>query len=147
VSIQPKYTIDTLNNAATIDLYSSGILVTSYNYENNEVTLEERPNIDSLTISQLVSNLEGIGVWIGLINNYITSVTNKVSRFEEEQKKTNTTIHCKIEIKGDTVSDVLFTESTQLCVFQPRDLIVLSYTNFKKWATFLDIFKRNCLQF
>lgn len=147
MSIQPKYTINTLDNTATIDIYVLGVLATTYSYASDEVTLEERPNIDTLSIADLAINVEGINTWIGLINKYLINISGVVSRFDEEQKKTNTTIHGKMEIKGDQISDVLFTESTKLCAFQPRNMIVLSYTNFKKWAVFLDVFKINCLQF
>lgn len=136
MAIEPEYTINTIDNTATLNIFVDAVFITQYTFQNSLVTLGERISPVAVSLQELSRNLQIINVWIGLINKYLKVVPQSNSFFEEEIDKT------AVEVFGKYVQEVLisnatFNPVTKIFLFQPRVEINFLYIDFKYWYDFL----------
>ena len=138
----PTYLVNSLDNTATISIYASGVLVTTYSYATNQVTLSALVSPTTTTMSQLTANITGAQVWCGMIANLLSPTTAPLSPFLQKITKDNN-LKGVYQVDGTQITNVIFHPNSKTFTFDPRPLITLSYSDFLVWTAFLDAVLKN----
>lgn len=142
-----RYTINTENSEATLDLFVGGIFVTSYSYDTGFVTLSPIISSTSLTLLELGINLNYIRRWISLIKSELNPIQLPRELFKQELEKTNTKIKAEYEFNNISMTEAEYDDITGIITFQPRIQFVLNLNDFEQWYLFLKRFYDNSLEF
>lgn len=128
-----QYVFNTVDNSADLDLLVGGNLETTYYYQNNNVTLSERPNDVTIDFAMLKNNINEIFIWISLIDTHLQT-NGALTDFSLEVQKTATVITYKLELAGEEVIDATYTIATGNTLFLARPEVILSWQDFKRFA-------------
>jgi len=140
MSVNPIFDFNTLTQTSTLQLYVDNILVTEYDYNAGTVTLEERLNVDILTLPQLRENLDNIIKWYNFLTQILNTSNPVLDKFNDDIKKKNNQVKADYSCNNIVVTDAAFSSITKLFTFQPRAQIVFNFSDFNNWKNFLNKF-------
>jgi hypothetical protein len=132
-----KYTINTVEKTATMELFVGGVYITSYTYNNGLVTLLPLPSGAVLSESELQTSLGQISKWIGIVKSELTPPAQKRSKFTEDVDKKNNKVQALFKNDGATVTDAEYDPETHIFTFNPRVEIILNFNCYDSWYNFL----------
>lgn len=147
MSINPKYIINAANKTASLDVFNEEVIVNTYNYANDEVTLSAIEEVQVFTLKQLLTNINSVIGWIQLINRLIKPVSQKRNLFDDTMDKKNSKITAVLKIDNDKIVDVEFDSNNLLSSFNTRDEVTINFEDFIEWNLFIQRFYNNSLNF
>ena len=142
MTIMPTYLVNSLDNTASIDIYAAAVLVTTYSYATNQVTLSALVSPTTTTMSQLTANITGTQIWTGMVSNLLSPTTTALSPFLQKITKDNN-LKGVYEIDSVQITSVVFHPNTKTFTFQPRPVTTMPYSDFLAWVAFLDAVLKN----
>lgn len=134
---ESKYVIDTKTMTASVDIFINDLLITTYSYEDDMITLSERENTDSIDLTEFSETINSVTEWVGLVRSLLAPADEKRSFFSEEMQKLSGKVEGKFVVSVNQITEMEFETSTELVSFQPRSEMILKFVDFFEWINFL----------
>jgi hypothetical protein len=132
--------IDTIAATALLIIRDlANVEITRYTYSNAALTVQLEPRlvVTTVTVPQLNVNLNDIDLWKSLIERTWGSVPVGRGDTSEDVNNNPGNVRTVFKVNAVLVSDFKYLDSTQTIAFQPRPLMVLTWTEFLMWFRFL----------
>lgn len=131
-------TTNTETKTASLAIYIDSVLVTTYTYDNEYVTLSQRINVDTVSLSDWRTIVDAIYKFVRYVNKELVPGTPPRELHLEKIKKNNNKIKADFEHETVLITDAEFTEGGSNIVFQSRPETVMVWSCFLAWVDFLD---------
>ena len=139
--------VDTLSGTASLDLYVSGELVTSYSYSASEYQFTLSKITGQLTVprTEYGINIQHITNWYQMIRSQLPIPRNVVTAwckycFELEEDENDISVNLKLS--GPSVVDIKYVRGQHQMTVKPRPKLVLSPKQFGHFLTALQTLDR-----